>query len=109
MVKRLLSKMLVFLIIDFKILGHLKKKKFFQEKTVFKGIIFGHFQTARCYNSSLVLSRVDPALVKAAYNFACPQPNGNTLITLCCAYDVGKSVDPFTTAFSGYQGHACKR
>ena len=60
-------------------------------------------------NSSLVLSRVDPALVKSAYNVACPQPNGNTLITLCCANDVGQSVDPFTTAFSGYLGHACKR
>ena len=105
-VKRLLSKMLVFLIIDFKILGHFKKK-FFQEKTVFKGIIFWHFQTATCYNSSLVLSRVDPALVKAAYNVACPQPNGNTLITLCCANDVRQSVDPFTTALSGYLGQAC--
>ena len=32
----------------------------------------------------LVLSRVGqgPALVKAAYNIACPQLNGNTLITL---------------------------
>ena len=30
------------------------------------------FQTATCYNSSLVLSRLDPALVKAAYNIACP-------------------------------------
>ena len=39
-VKRLLSKMLVLLIIDFKILGNLKKKNCFQEKTVFKGIIF---------------------------------------------------------------------
>ena len=31
----------------------------------------------------LVLSRVGqgPALVKAAYNIACPQLNGNTLIT----------------------------
>ena len=39
---------------------------------------------------------MDPALVKAAYNVACPQPNGNTLITLCCANDVGQSVDQFT-------------
>ena len=30
------------------------------------------FQTATCYNSSLVFSRLDPALVKAAYNIACP-------------------------------------
>ena len=32
--------MLVFLMIDFKILGRFDKKKFFQEKIVFKGIIF---------------------------------------------------------------------
>ena len=106
MVNRLLSKMLVFLIIDFNILSHVKKK-FFQENTIFKGIIF--FENLTCYNSSLVLSRVGPALVKAAYNIACPQLNGNTLITFCCANDVGQSVDPFTTAFSGYLGHACKR
>ena len=31
--------MLVFLIIDFNILSHVKKK-FFQENTIFKGIIF---------------------------------------------------------------------
>ena len=48
------------------------KKKFFPENTIFKGIIFWYFQTATCYNSSLVLSRLDPALVKAAYNIACP-------------------------------------
>ena len=55
---------------------------------------------------------MDPALVKVAYNVACPKLNGNTLITLCSANDVGQSVDPFTTAFSGmsgYLGHACKR
>ena len=40
------------------------------------------FQTATCNNSSLVLSRVDPALVKAAYNIACPPLNGDTLISL---------------------------
>ena len=79
MVNRLLSKMLVFLIIDFNILSHVKKK-FFQENTIFKGIIF--FENLTCYNSSLVLSRVGPALVKAAYNIACPQLNGNTLISL---------------------------
>ena len=79
MVNRLLSKMFVFLIIDFNILSHVKKK-FFQENTIFKGIIF--FENLTCYNSSLVLSRVGPALVKAAYNIACPQLNGNTLISL---------------------------
>ena len=72
--------MLVFLIIDFKILGHLEKK-FFRENTIFKGIIFRYFQTATCYNSSLVISRLGPALVKAAYNIACPQLNGNSLIS----------------------------
>ena len=41
------------------------------------------FQTATYYNSSLVLSKLDPALVKAAYNIACPdQLNGDTLIFL---------------------------
>ena len=74
--------MLVFLIIDFNIHGHVKKK-FFQENTILKDIIFfENFQTATCYNSSLVLSRVGPALVKAAYNIACPQLNGNTLMSL---------------------------
>ena len=37
MVKRFLSKRLVFLMIDFKILGRFKKK---EEKIVFKGINF---------------------------------------------------------------------
>ena len=70
------------------------------------------FQTATFYNSSLVLSRLDPGLVKAAYNIACPQLNGDTLIflyaVLACAMDVGKSVDPFTTVFSSCQGHAAQ-
>ena len=75
--------MLIFLIIDFKILGHVEKRNSFQKTgTIFKGIIFLYFQTATCYNSSLVLSRLDPALVKAAYNIACPQLNGDTLISL---------------------------
>ena len=101
--------MLVFLIIDVNILGHFKKKILSRENLL-KASFFDTFtETATCYNSSLVLSRVDPTLVKAAYNIACPQLNGNTLITLYCANDVGKSVDPFTTAFSGYQGHACTR
>ena len=30
-------------------------------------------------------------------------------LCLCCAIDVGKSVDPFTTVFSWCQGHACTR
>ena len=33
------------------------KKKFFPENTIFKGIIFWYFQTATCYNSSLVHSK----------------------------------------------------
>ena len=74
--------MLVFLIIDFKILGRVEKKKFFSENTIFKGIIFWYLQTATCYNSSLVLSRLGPALVKAAYNIACPQLSGNISISL---------------------------
>ena len=67
---RLLSQLLIFLIIDFKILGHVEKKNFFPENTIFKGIIFWYFQTATCYNPSLVLSRLDPALVRAACNIA---------------------------------------
>ena len=59
-----------------------RKKKFFPENTIFKGIIFWYFQTATCYNSSLVFSRLGSALVKAAYNIACPQLNGDTLISL---------------------------
>ena len=53
MVNRLLSKMLIFLIIDFKILGHVQKRNSFLEYTIFKGVIFLYFQTATCYNSSL--------------------------------------------------------
>ena len=80
---RLLPKMLVFLIIDFKILGlHVEKKISFKRTPFFKGIIFWYFQTATCYNSSLVFSRLGSALVKAAYNIACPQLNGDTLIFL---------------------------
>ena len=78
-----------------------RKKKFFPENTIFKGIIFWYFQTATCYNSSLVLSRLDPALVKVVYNIACPNA------VLCM--DVGKSVDPFTIVFSSCQGHASTR
>ena len=75
--------MLIFLIIGFKILGHVEKRNSFQKTgTIFKGIIFLYFQTATCYNSSLVLSRLDPTFVKAAYNIACPQLNGHTLISL---------------------------
>ena len=75
--------MLIFLIIDFKILGHVEKRNSFQKTgSIFKGIIFLYFQTATCFNSSLVLSRLDPVLVEAAYNIACPQLNGDTLISL---------------------------
>ena len=91
--------------------GSCRKQKFFPENIIFKGIIFWYFQTATCYNSSLVLSRLDPGSVIAAYNIACPQLNRDTLISLYagCAIDVGKSVDPFTTVFSWRQGHACTR
>ena len=44
MVKRLLSKMLVFLIIDFKILGHLKKKISFKRKQFLKASFFDTFK-----------------------------------------------------------------
>ena len=74
--------MLVFLIIDFKILDHVEKKNFFERTPFFKGIIFWYVLTATCYNSSLVFSRLGSALVKAAYNIACPQLNGDTLIFL---------------------------
>ena len=60
----------------------MSKKKFFPGNTIFKGMIFWYFQTARCCNSLLVLSRLDPALVKAAHFIACPQLNGDTLISL---------------------------
>ena len=69
MVNGLLSKILIFLIIDFKILGRVEKKKILLREHHF---FFLYFQTATCYNSSLVFSRLDPALVKAAYNIACP-------------------------------------
>ena len=73
--------MLIFLIIDFKIVGHVEKTIFFQRGPFLKAS-FWYFQTATCYNSSLVLSRLDPALVIAAYNIACPQLNWDTLISL---------------------------
>ena len=59
-------KMLIFLIIDFKILGHVQKRNSFLENSIFKGVIFKYFQSATSYNSSLVLPRLDPALVIAA-------------------------------------------
>ena len=73
--------MLIFLIIDFKIVGHVEKTNSFQRRPFLKAS-FWYFQTATCYNSSLVLSRLDPALVIAAYNIACPQLNWDTLISL---------------------------
>ena len=53
-----------------------------KKKISFKRTPFFFFQTATCYNSSLVFSRLGSALVKAAYNIACPQLNGDTLISL---------------------------
>ena len=49
--------------------GSCRKHKFFPENIIFKGIIFLYFQTATCY-------------ITAAYNIACPQLNGDTLISL---------------------------
>ena len=66
----LLSKLLIFLIIAFKILGHVEKRNFYQRTPFSKASFFWYFQTATCYNSSLVLSKLDPAFVKAAYNIA---------------------------------------
>ena len=75
--------MFYFLIIDFKIVGRVENRNSFQKTgTIFKGIIFLYFQTTTCYNSSLVLSRLDLALVIEAYNIACPQLNGDILISL---------------------------
>ena len=74
--------MLIFLIIDFKIVGYVEKTNFFPEKTIFKGSILTLSNCDMLYNSSLVLSRLDPALVIAAYNIACPQLNWDTLISL---------------------------
>ena len=62
--------------------GSCRKQKFFPEKIIFKGIILTLSNCDMLYNSSLVLSRLDPALVKATYNIACPQLNGDTLISL---------------------------
>ena len=81
LVNRLLPKMLVFLIIDFKILGRVEKKILSREHH-FQRHHFWYFQTATCYDSSLVLSGLDPALFKAAYSIACPQLNGDALISL---------------------------
>ena len=73
--------MLVFLIIFFNILGHVEKN-YFKRKPFLKGSFFDTFTLRHAIISSLILSRVGPALVKAAYDIACPQLNGNTLITL---------------------------
>ena len=56
-----------------------------------------------CYNSSLVLSRLDPALVKAAYNIACPQLNGDTLIFL---YAVLWMLERVWTRLPRFSAHA---
>ena len=76
--------MLIFLIIDFKIPGHVEKRICFQRTPFLKASFFDTFKHATCYNSLLVLFRLDPTLVKAAYNIACPQLqlNGDTLISL---------------------------
>ena len=71
--------MLIFLIIDFKIVGHVEKNSFFQRGPFLKAS-FWYFQTATCYNSSLVLSRLDREEVK-----------GNALASK------GKSCRPETT------------
>ena len=84
------------------------KKKFFPENTIFKGIFFWYFQTATCYKSSLVRSRLDPALVKAAYNIACPQLNGDTLIFLYAVLWMLERVWTLATVFSSCQGHAAQ-
>ena len=55
-----------------------KKKNSFKRTPFF----FLYFQTATCYNSSLVFSRLGSPLVKAAYNIACPPLNGDSLISL---------------------------
>ena len=72
MVNRLLSKILICLIIDFKIFGHVEKRNSFQRTPFLKASFFDAFKHATCFNSLLVLFRLDPALVKAAYNIACP-------------------------------------
>ena len=76
--------MLIFLIIGFKIPGHVEKRNSFQRTPFLKASFFDTFKHATCYNSLLVLFRLDPTLVKAAYNIACPQLqlNGDTLISL---------------------------
>ena len=70
MVNSLLSKLLIFLINAFKILGHVEKRNFYWTTPFSQASFFWCFQTATCYNSSLVLSRLDPAFIKAAYNIA---------------------------------------
>ena len=94
--------MLIFLIIDFKIVGHVEKTNSFQRRPFLKAS-FWYFQTATCYNSSLVLSRLDPALVIAAYNIACPQLNWDTLISL---YAVLLMLDRVWTLFQRFSAYA---
>ena len=94
--------MLIFLIIDFIIVCHVEKTNSFQRRPFLKAS-FWYFQTATCYNSSLVLSRLDPALVIAAYNIACPQLNWDTLISL---YAVLLMLDRVWTLFQRFSAYA---
>ena len=83
--------------------GLCRKNKFFPEKTIFKGIILTLSNCDMLYNSSLVLSRLDPALVIAAYNIACPQLNWDTLISL---YAVLLMLDRVWTLFQRFSAYA---
>ena len=76
-----------------------RKKKFFPENTIFKGIIFWYFQTATCYNPSLVLSKLDPALVRAACNIAVLNLTETLWFPFMLCYWCWKECGPFYNGF----------
>ena len=83
--------------------GRVENRNSFQRTLFLKASFFLYFQTATCYNSSLVLSWLDPGLVTAAYNIACPQLNRDTLISL---YAVLLMLDRVWTLFQRFSAYA---
>ena len=61
---RLLSKLLIFLIIDFKILGHVEKKKFFQRTPFSKASVFDTFTHAQDISSVIATNKLKTKVVK---------------------------------------------
>ena len=75
--------MFYFLIIDFKIVGRVENRNSFQRTPFLTASFFDTLKLLHAiYNSSLVLPWLDPGLVIAAYNIACPQLNRDILISL---------------------------